>query len=767
MKATISSLFNFRKKDISNYMPLLSFHDDITMTTKNGNYCRVILVDGIDYTSYSLEDAQAKSRLRMNVLKSIPETIHINFHSLRVHETTKFEESENHTNQIASEIANIWSKKFESTFATQHYIVLTTGKETALDELDILIKNADRDVNRISDLEEACIMVRKLLKELNPTYLDRSGLSTFFGNILNCTNKRLVLPISNFDDYLHESTIEFPLAKPYMTFENGSKRYSMVLSIKFFESDTNTKMLDEILHLKSEFRICQYAQKLSKTTAMNMIKDREKTVQGFMDNSSTATVQLEELLERIQNDEVVLMRYNYTVYCYADSAEECKNTIDDIRSIVHQYGFVATIETSNIEPLFWSQFPTNERYLLRKRYMTNENVSDFQTFSGTGTGLQSCSWGHEPVTKFLTRNGSVYNFVFHESTAPQALGNTLVFGKPGTGKTTLVDFLLSSCQRYPGFKALIFDRLQGTRIFVESHGGSYTDFSNNVELNPLTLKDTKDNRAFLANFFKSLSGLDTIETNATIGKVIDTLYKYLKPEQRTFDNLIDAFGSESESELRLALNEWSSKGSNGNIFTAEKDALEFESDIVAFNMDTLFKDAKALANTMLYISHKFKELTSSGFAPHAIFVDEFLPYLKEPVTVPNIKEWVLELRKLEGIFIAAAQSPNHIDNSEHGKDIVSSFANFIFFADATADENVLKKTFMLNDTEIEWIKYNGEPHQILFKRNGGESVVLNVNLSDLGGYLNLFDSSSTARQKVKELKATSDNWVEELISKKD
>lgn len=768
----ISSLFNLNKSDISDYQPILGFHDDKTIITKDGNYCSVFMLDGVDYSSLSKDETVSNHRLMMNMLKGVPETINIYFHSLRTFENASFDDSENHLNQVASKIAEKWSLKFRQTYKTSHYIVISTGSESAIDELDSFIKNEEKVINRFTDLDEASVMIKKLLNSFNPMALKNNELYSFWGNVLNGSNQRFVNPISNFDDYLHESHIKFPIGKPYMKFDNGKERYSMVLSVKFFESDTDSQMFNDILHLKSEFRIVQYTQRINKSKTLNMINEREKTAEGFLKNNTQALIELEELSERVQADEVNLMRYNYSIYCYGDTEQECKNVVNDIKGIVHQYGFTTAIESSNIQALFWGMFPTNQRYLIRKRFLTNENVSALQTFASTSIGLESCSWGHAPHTKFLTSHGNVFNFTFQQKTKKQALGHTLVFGGSDAGKTTLICFLLSACQRYDGFKSIIFDKLQGTRVFTESHDGVYVDFSKSMELNPLQLEDNGDNRAFLAKFYRGLAGLkdedETIDEDEIISEAIDMLFDGLEPEQRTFDNMLEAFGLATHSQLRKALNQWGSSGSFGHIFTSKKDALDFHKDIVTFNMDNLFQNPKILANVMFYIKYKFKEFTKNDHVPHAMFVDEIREYLKDEITSPLLVDSILEMRKLEGVFIGAAQSPNHITESEDGVKLISSCANFIFFRDANADKKILKDIYNLKDTEIDWIKYDGEPRQILFKRNGGSSVVLDVDLSSLNGYLELFDSSTEKRKKMQALQQDdSINWVDELIKQGD
>jgi type IV secretion system protein VirB4/ComB4 competence protein len=66
----------------------------------------------------------------------------------------------------------------------------------------------------------------------------------------------------------------------------------------------------------------------------------------------------------------------------------------------------------------------------------------FVTFSSDNAGLDKNSWGNEPVCKFYTDENSIYNFSFHETADKEALGNTIIIGGTGSGKTTFASFLL-------------------------------------------------------------------------------------------------------------------------------------------------------------------------------------------------------------------------------------------------------------------------------------------------------------------------------------
>jgi type IV secretion system protein VirB4 len=78
-----------------------------------------------------------------------------------------------------------------------------------------------------------------------------------------------------------------------------------------------------------------------------------------------------------------------------------------------------------------------------------------------------------------TTNGQPYYFNFHathpgeNSLGEKAIANTMVIGKSGTGKTALINFLLSQVQKLkPSPTIFFFDKDRGAEIFVRACGAT-------------------------------------------------------------------------------------------------------------------------------------------------------------------------------------------------------------------------------------------------------------------------------------------------------
>jgi type IV secretion system protein VirB4 len=94
--------------------------------------------------------------------------------------------------------------------------------------------------------------------------------------------------------------------------------------------------------------------------------------------------------------------------------------------------------------------------------------------------------------------GSPYYFNFHFND----VGNCLCFGTMGSGKTTLIGFLLTQSLKFGG-KRIVFDKDRGFEILVRALGGNYEILKPgiNTGFNPCQLPDTRKQK-FLNALFK-------------------------------------------------------------------------------------------------------------------------------------------------------------------------------------------------------------------------------------------------------------------------
>src|SRR5690606_16625116 len=155
-------------------------------------------------------------------------------------------------------------------------------------------------------------------------------------------------------------------------------------------------------------------------------------------------------------------------------------------------------------------------------------------------------------------------------------GHTTIIGPYGSGKTVLLNFLLSESRKFNN-KLFFFDQNHGAEIFLRSLGGQYNSFvpgKSSIAMNPLRLPDTPTNRNFLLLWVESpVCGASGVRPTGSQEKAIEQAVTRLftTPEhERTLPNFARILG-EVDGFLGKRLGPWHSGGSHSGLFDHAED----------------------------------------------------------------------------------------------------------------------------------------------------------------------------------------------------
>jgi type IV secretion/conjugal transfer VirB4 family ATPase len=745
---------------VEEMFPIIDVLNNDTCITKEDDLVQVIDVQGRDYTGMDKERADFLYQLRKQVIEMFGSDIVVSSHSLR-HKLNKEITSERFDNPLLSEINQAWSEQFTTTFRWKHTLVLRTAKEALLDRLaSRSSKKAEHQIflDLQERLQEATEMVLQRLSEFKPRLLTGDDLKSYWGTLINGKNTFVINDDMPIAEVVAGVDLYWPDGGTHQEYVDTPNRYSAWLGIKAYPSETNARMLDSLYQLPIEFGVYQSFTQLTKDKALSIINERSSVTANFKKNGDIILMELEELAARVEAEELKIGNHSWAIQVFADTLDELNRSVSSIKNAIENRGIRVVREKGLQEPMFWSIFPSLEHFNVRKRPVTSENVARFITFSNAGEGIDTCSFGNAPVALLKTKTKSIYSFTFHPTPEPQALGNTLVIGGSNTGKTTLISFLLGMCNKYPNFKAMCFDRLHGMEIFTKFSDGSFNDFQDAADINPFQLPDSPLNRAFLVSWLQMITGQNDDESMALASNVVSQAY-LLDPKERNLEELVLAFGQKSKGNMREALSKWLPDGAYGAFFNGKKDALSFDTNIATFDMTFLLDRPEVLGAMADYLFHRMKMTILDQPCPYAIFVDELNKYIESPTFAPKIKETVSEIRKTNGIFIGAVQSAKTVLQTATGREIQSSIATYLLFPDPTGEEQYyMGEGIGLNQSEFDWIKTPSH-REVMVKRRGGESVILQTDLSGLGKYLNVFDSSSSSIKRLNQtIKSNPEHW---------
>jgi len=726
--------------------------------TKEGERVAVIEVSGRDFTGLPENVVSNLAKGRQHYFEGFDSNVHIDVHSIR-HQLSSEVANNHYGEDVTNHAMRQHSKIFTTSYKNRHYLVFTTKSENGIRRLFGSIARTERsDFYKQEVIRAATLKTMMDLESYRPRKLTRNELLHFWYELVNGRSHPFHTDQPNINDFIASHDICWPVEYPdRQEYVNGTDiRYSGWVSIMEYPNITTARILDALFILPVEFSLHQSYAPLSKEDAQAYTEDRKRGVASFVKNADIRQMELKESSERVEADEIKKGLHGYCLQVFGETPQLLAAAIASVVSALTDRGIKPVRETLNQEALYWSRFPGMAHYNVRAHHamISSENIADVVAFSTTGQGFSSCSFGPEPVTLLKTPTGSDFAFTFHISEGDEVNGNTLVIGGTGVGKTTLMSFLKASCLKYQGFRAMVFDRQQGVEIATRMLGGSYVDFGECRELNPMQLPDTPSNRMFLAEFLSDLTGKRDDESVETINRVIDLNYQ-LEPEHRRLQELDKAFGLPMEGSIRSALSRWLPGGSY-EIFNGERDIIcssdRFDSSrINTFDMTSLLDMPEVLGPVAKYLFHNQDTQIKENPGPFMVWIDELMKFMNSPTFVPFIAKWAEEIRKRNGVLVGSCQDAKSVLNHPEGDRVLKNMGTFLLFPDESAQGEQYIDGLGLTDTEFAWIR---EPHtrQVLMKRREGESVILDVNLAHLGPFLRCFNSSTSQVKRMNDLR---------------
>ena len=372
-------------------------------------------------------------------------------------------------------------------------------------------------------------------------------------------------------------------------------------------------------------------------------------------------------------------------------------------------------ERYNLLNAFLAAVPGNHAFNLRYLYLLNTNYADlsflFTLHSGAARNRQLRS---EYLAVLETNHGTPYflNLHYHD------VAHSLILGRTGSGKSFLLNFLITNLQKYDPY-TFIFDLGGSFESLTHLFGGTYLRVGHETSdftINPFCLPPTKPNLDFLVLFVKVLLGSAaerlTPSTERELYQQIENLYS-LDPALRTLDVLANTF----PRHFSDALAKWLRGGQFGFLFDNRLDTISF-SRFQCFDFQQMSRYPELLEPLLFYILHRANEVIanrdlSSTFK--AFFIDEAWVFLRNPSIQHYVTEALKTWRKHNAAMILSTQSLDELKRSELLDVIVESCATKIFLANPDMDQELYRRQFHLNDTEVALIAALLPKQQFLIK----------------------------------------------------
>ena len=629
------------------------------------------------------------------------------------------------------------------TFINNYYIVLSVGGIDARDKL-----------NQYGNYIESILAAYRprVLKNDSP-----DNMAKFFGRILSPISKPApkradnnIAKLTTVDDveFLRDGLIRY--------ISGGEQSFASCLSFKISPDYLDEEFFDTVSTIQTEMITMNGFHIMKAADVKNTIR-RKRSTAGEEKQESTeeqiysAQYAMDENVSGNQS----LVDYYPLFILFGATREELQKYIDEFKKISAQFGISPVVETFASKVSWFAQIPGFDVFP-RSFKLLSRAAAISVPMSSQPRGVENSDWGPGPLVVFPTAQGTPYQFQFHVSDKPAAVGHTLTIGPTGGGKTTLFSFLIAQSLRHPKLKAFFFDRNKGAEIFTLAVGGKYVTMHGKekntdpmeqtflTHLNPLKMPDTAANRAFLRRWFAIISGHSDAASADEIARAVSVNFDYLSDKDKLLKNLWESCFS-SSGKMRAALKKWVDPLQYGDMFNETADTLDLQSRLTTFDFTDILQDEVLSPAVISYILHRINNITVSGGNPSLIMIDETAPMLENKMFRDNFITGLQEGRKNRQAYMVAFQRANVLDKLGVGDVVRGQAQTVMFFRNPAADASDYAH-WNLNPLEMAFIQGKAYPNLkravLLSRPVNGESVILNTELGGLGNLLRLFESPS-------------------------
>ena len=750
----------------SSYLPFGTVFTDNSMQLTDGSLIRVYRVAGVQT---SMQDDATKEKfldLRAQLFNQIRDpNVVLRFYMVRdaADENTNYEFDQ----PTLQRIYDKWRGQGLKIFLNNYYIVLSVAGVDARAKL-----------NQYGNYIESILAAYKPVVLKNDS---ADNMARFFGRILSPISKPApkradnnIAKLTTVDDveFLRDGIIRY--------ISGGEQSFAACLSFKISPDYLDEEFFDSVSTIQTEMITMNGFHIMGAADVESTIRKKRSTADDERrDSTETQISEAQNAMDENLSGNQSLVDYYPLFVLFGATREDLQKYVDEFKKIAAQFGISPVVETFASKVSWFAQIP-GFNVFPRSFKLLSRAAAISIPMSTQPRGVENSDWGPGPLVVFPTAQGTPYQFQFHVSDKPAAVGHTLTIGPTGGGKTTLFSFLIAQSLRHPKLKAFFFDRNKGAEIFTLAVGGKYITMQGKeknsdpmaqsflTHLNPLKMPDTAANRAFLRRWFAIISGQSDAASADEIARAVSVNFDYLSDKDRMLKNLWESCFS-SSGNMRAALKKWVDPLQYGDMFNEVSDTLDLHSRLTTFDFTDILQDEVLSPAVISYILHRINNITVSGGNPSLIMIDETAPMLENKMFRDNFITGLQEGRKNRQAYMVAFQRANVLDKLGVGDVVRGQAQTVMFFRNPAADASDYAH-WNLNPLEMAFIQGKAYPNLkravLLSRPVNGESVILNTELGGLGNLLRLFESGRSSVLLAEELyKMYGNNFVNEYLKK--
>ena len=779
-----------KERSLRDYIPFSSHADEKTILTKGGDFIRTWRVGGISFETVDADDIFLKCK-QLNTLYRSLASSHVAIWSHIVRREIR--------DRLVSHFDNAFCRQFDekyyASFEGDNYRMM--GNELYLSVIyrphpskvaRLFGKSPTRTAEEIRQdtlrclmkMDELCLQIESTFKsydaQLLTTYEEDgilySDTLTFYNYLLTGIWQKIRVPKTPLYEYLGNSwlfmgTETIEIRTPEKT------RFAQCIDFKDYDQHTEPGLLNSLMYEDYEYVITQSFSFLDKRDGMEFLRRQQKQLISAEDGSDSQVMEISEAIEQLTNGEFSMGQYHFSMMVFAESVEGVTKNRNAAMSLIRDQGFLASLVNTATDAAFFAQLPANWRYRPRIATLTSLNFAGFASFHNFSAGKRDGNpWG-QAVTLFKTPSGQPLYFNFHYSKLnfdafdKKLLGNARVIGQSGSGKTVLLNMLLTQIQKYAykapmGFGTVFFDKDHGAEILIRAIGGKYLAFETGrpTGLNPFQIDPTEENILFLEKLVRTLVTIPgtplTIDEELRISHAVRTVMRMDKPIRRlsiVLQNITEGNSREErENSIAKRLSKWCDGGAFAWVFDNDEDVIDFTGcNNFGFDGTAFLDDPDVRTPISMYLLFRTESIIDGR--RFAYFMDEAWKWVDDEAFADFAGNKQLTIRKQNGFGVFATQMPSSLLNSKIASALVQQVATEIYLPNPKADYKEYVEGFKVSDAEFEIIKNMGEESRMFLIKQGHQSMIGSLVLNGFDDELNVLSGSTDNIELLHEILA--------------
>ena len=756
---------------ISDFIPLSTHVSPTVLKSTGGDFLLVWRLGGLPFVGreeWELEHRHNTFNRMLQTLRA-PDFVNVAFwvHDLRrrrhIKDHSRFEHAFN------QQLSDVYFSALSSQKLMQNELYLTMIYRPTVGGKRLVEKSSDigqlesEQSQAVAKVLELAGNVEAVLKDYSPYRLGMYEASNgivfsesleFFGYLINRIDEPvpvLPAPVYNYlpisKQRFSSKTGDFVLTTP-----TGVNHFGAILNIKEYTDATYPGILNGLKYLDFEYVITHSFSPMGRHDALKALDRTKGMMVSSGDKSFTQIAELDHAMDQLASGNFVLGEYHFIMAIYAPSQETLSQQLATARAELSNAGFVSVKEDLAVTAAFHSQLPGNWKFRTRLANLSSLNFLGLSPLHNFATGKKDNNpWG-DCVTTLQTTNGQPYYFNFHathpaeNSLGEKAIANTMVIGKSGTGKTALINFLLSQVQKLkPSPTIFFFDKDRGAEIFVRACGGNYLALENGwpTGFNPFQCARNEANVQFLADLIRLLAGKSVYsaredeEIFRAVESMLDTPMRL-----RNMTNFQKSLPNMGDDGLFLRLRKWTTGNSLGWVFDNPLDTIDLEkANIIGFDYTDLIDNPEVRAPVINYLLHKLEALIAGR--PLIYVMDEFWKILDGQ---GGLKEFAKNkqktIRKQNGLGIFATQSPEDALASDIAAALIEQTATMILLPNPNASRSDYIEGLKLTEAEFQVVVSLDERSRCFLVKQGHAASVCQLNLRGMDDALAVISAST-------------------------